>query len=90
MKTVIVQHEVKNFSEWKKIFDADQDNLVKEGVQLKELYKSNTNENDVTMIFEISDEPGLFDKVMSDPQRQADMKNGRVVSASSISILNKV
>ncbi|WP_417372303.1 DUF3764 family protein [Gelidibacter japonicus] len=90
MKTEIVQHEVKNFSEWKKIFDADQDNLVKEGVQLKELYKSNTNENDVTMIFEISDEPGLFDKVMSDPQRQADMKNGGVVSASSISILNKV
>lgn len=90
MKTVIVQHEVKNFSEWKKIFDADQANLVKEGVQLKGLYKSNTNENDVTMIFEISDEPGLFDKVMSDPQRQAHMKNGGVVSASSISILNKV
>ncbi|WP_410004370.1 hypothetical protein [Aequorivita nionensis] len=51
MKTVIVQHEVKNFSKWKKIFDADQTNLVKEGVQLKGLYKSNTNENDVTMIF---------------------------------------
>ncbi|WP_445737798.1 hypothetical protein [Mariniflexile sp.] len=90
MKTVIVQHEVKNFAEWKKIFDADQPNLAKVGVQLKGLYKSDTNANEVTMIFEIPDEPGLFDKVMSDPQRQAAMKNGGVVSAPAISILNKV
>ena len=53
MKTVIVQHEVKNFAEWKKIFDADQPNLAKVGVQLKGLYKSVTNANNVTMIFEI-------------------------------------
>ncbi|NGX83562.1 hypothetical protein [Aequorivita sp. KMM 9714] len=90
MKTVIVQHEVKNFIEWKKIFDADQSNLQKEGVQLKDLYNSATNANDVTMIFEIPDEPGLFDKVMSDPQRQAAMKIGGVVSKPTISILNKV
>ena len=90
MSTVIVQHEVKNFAEWKKIFDADQPNLVKVGVQLKGLYKSDKNPNDVTMIFETPDEPGLFDKVMSDPQRQAAMKNGGVVSAPAVSILNKV
>ncbi|HBC05302.1 MAG TPA: hypothetical protein DC015_14180 [Aequorivita sp.] len=73
MKTAIVQHEVKNFTERKKIFDAHQPNLAKIGVQLKGLYKLDTNANDVTMNFEIPDESGLFNKVMSDRQGQTDM-----------------
>lgn len=90
MKTVIVQHEVKNFVEWKKIFDADQPNLEKVGIQLMGLYRSDKNANDVTMIFEIPEDLGLFDKLMSDPQRQAAMKNGGVIGAPAISELNKV
>ncbi len=30
MITVIIQHEVKDFKGWKKVFDADQPNLVKD------------------------------------------------------------
>ena len=42
------------------------------------------------MIFLIPDDPGLFEQVLSEPQRQVAMKNGGVVSAPAVSILNKV
>ena len=40
MVTAIIQHEVKNFAEWKKIFDADEPNRAKAGVKLIGLYRS--------------------------------------------------
>ncbi len=89
MVTAIIQHEVKNFAEWKKIFDADDPNRAKAGVKLIGLYTSVKNPNDVTMIFE-APSAELYDKMMSDPKRQEDMKKAGVVSAPTATILNKV
>ncbi len=52
MVTVIVQHEVKDFAQWKPVFDADEPNRAKAGVKLLGLYTSVKDPNDVTMIFE--------------------------------------
>ena len=89
MVRVIVQHEVKNFAEWKKAFDADKPKLTKAGVELKGLYTSAKNKNEVTMIFK-APSPELFDKIMSDPVRQKEIENAGVIGKLSVSILNKV
>ncbi len=89
MVTVIIQHEVKDFAEWKKIFDADEPNRSKAGVKLIGLYKSVKNPNDVTMIFE-APSAELYEKMMSDPARQEDIKKAGVISMPTATILNKV
>ena len=89
MVTVIMQHEVKDFAQWKPIFDADESNRAKAGIKLSGLYTSVKNPNDVTMIFEA---PGaeVLDTFMSDPNLQEAMKKGGVISAPVVSVLNKV
>lgn len=89
MVTVIVQHEVKDFTKWKKIFDADQSNLKKAGVEHKGLYTSVKNPKDITMIFKAPD-AALFGKIMSDPERLKAMEEAGVTTEPKISILNKV
>jgi len=89
MVTVIVQHEVKNFTEWKKVFDSDEPSRTQAGVKLSGLYTSVKNPNDVTMIFEAPNAE-LFDTMMRDPQRQKDIEKSGVVSAVNASILNKI
>ncbi len=89
MVTVILQHEVKNFEEWKKVFDEDEKGRAEAGVQLMGLFTSVKNPNDVTMIFVA---PGVetFNELMSDPQRQKDIERAGVIGAPAVSILNKV
>lgn len=89
MVKVIVQHEVKDFATWKKAFDADKPNLKKAGVKLKGLYTSFNKPNDVTMIFK-APSADLFDKIMSDPERQKAIENAGVIGGPKVSILKKV
>lgn len=49
MVTVILQHEVKDFAKWKKVFDDDEPGRANEGIKLKGLYTSVENPNDVTI-----------------------------------------
>jgi hypothetical protein len=89
MVTIIIQHEVKEFAEWKKIFDADEPNRTQAGVKQIGLYTSIKNPNDVTMIFE-APSVELYEKMMSDPARQEDLKKAGVISTPAATILNKV
>lgn len=89
MVTAIIQHEVQNFTEWKKVFDQDVPNLTKVGVKLIGIYTSVKNPNDVTMIFEAPD-PGIYDVMMSDPHRQAEIKRGGVIGVPKATFFNKV
>lgn len=89
MITVIVQHEVKDFAQWKPVFDADEPNRSKAGVSLKGLYTSVKNPNDVTMIFEVAD-AGMIDSFLNNPQLKEAMKEGGVISTPVVSALKKV
>jgi len=89
MVTIILRHDVKDFTEWKTYFDADEPNRANAGVKLLGLYTSVNNPNDVTMIFEAPDAE-LYYKMMSDLQLQETMKKAGVISAPHASILNKV
>ncbi|MBK7871635.1 MAG: hypothetical protein IPJ74_13650 [Saprospiraceae bacterium] len=89
MVIVMVQHEVKDFAAWKVIFDADEPNRAKEGVKLAGLYTALENPNDVTMVFE-APHAGIFDMLMSDPERQENIKKAGVISAPVAKMFNKV
>ncbi|WP_339895297.1 hypothetical protein [uncultured Algibacter sp.] len=89
MITVIVQHEVRDFLEWKKVFDADLPKLEKAEVKLMSLGTSTKNRNDVTMIFE-APSIEIFNSTLSDPQRQHDIEKAGVTSELKVSTLNKI
>lgn len=52
---ILVQHEVKNFRKWKKLFDRNDMRWHTAGLTLQSMYRSADNENEVTMIFEVAD-----------------------------------
>ena len=89
MVTAIIQCEVNDFTEWKNVFDQDVPNLVNAGVKLLGIYTAVQNPKDVTMIFEAPD-AGIYDVLMSDPTRQAEIKRSGVIGAPNATFLNKV
>jgi hypothetical protein len=89
MVTTIIQHEVKDFKEWKKVFDQDVPNLEKVGVKLINIYTLAKDPNNVTMIFEAPNTE-IYNVLMSDPHRQEEIKRGGVISSPSVTFLNKV
>lgn len=89
MITAIIQHEVKDFTEWKKVFDADQPDVEKAGAKLLGIFTSITNPNDVTMIYEAPNAE-LYDTLMSDPERQEAIKRAGVIGVPVARFLNKV
>ena len=89
MVTLIIQHEVKDFAAWKKVFDADVPNVEKAGARLVGVYRAVKNPNDITMIFEAPNVE-LYDTLMSDPNRQAEIQRGGVIGVPVATFLNKV
>ena len=89
MITAIIQHEVSDFTEWKKIFDADQPEVEKAGAKLLGLYTSVKNPNEVTMIYEAPNAE-LYDTLMSDPERQEAIRRAGVIGVPVATFLNKV
>jgi quinol monooxygenase YgiN len=89
MLTVIFQHEVTDFKEWRKAFDADEPNRAKAGLQSIGLFTSVHNPNDVTFIFEAPNAE-ILDAMMANPDFQATMKNAGVISVPVVKMYNKV
>lgn len=89
MPFAIIQNEVKDFNEWKKIFDADQPAVAAAGAKLMGIYTEIDNPRKVTMIYEAPD-VAIYDKLMSDPQRQADIQKAGVIGMPTATFLNKV
>lgn len=89
MITVIMQHDVKDYSHWKVKYDADEPNRSKVGVKQLGLYTSVKNPNDVTMIFEAPSEE-VFNTFTSDPRLQQEMQKAGVISVPVISLLKKM
>ncbi len=89
MVIAIIQHQVKEFTAWKKIFDTDVPNLTKAGIKVVGIYRSVKNPNDVTLIFE-APKVELYDIIMSDAKRQEDIKKAGVIGAPVVTFLNKV
>jgi hypothetical protein len=88
MVIVMLQHDVKDFTAWKVIFDGDEPNRAQAGVKLLGIYTALDNPNAVTTLFEAPD-AGLVGAMMSDPKRQEDMMKAGVTSAPVVQMFNK-
>ncbi|MDZ4758431.1 MAG: DUF3764 family protein [Bacteroidota bacterium] len=89
MVTVILTHEVKNFSEWKRAFDADDSNRQQAGVKINGVYNSIDNPNVVTIISEFPSAEALSG-MMSNPDMKATMEAAGVIGVPEAKILNKL
>ena len=89
MKTVIITHEVKNYSDWRKVYDADEVNRKKAGINLTGVYQSVNNPNLITLVGE-SPSVEAFTNFMANPKLKEAMAQGGVVGFPDAKVLNKV
>ena len=89
MVNVILTHEVKDFSIWKKGFDEGEPLRKKAGVKVNGVYTSFDNANFITLNLEF---PGVktVNEFMSNPELKASMEQAGVVSVPEVKILKKV
>ena len=88
MVTVIISHECKNYSDWKKAFDADEVNRLKVGFKIAGVYHSVDNANKITIIGEAPSVEAI-NGFMTNPALKAAMEKGGVIGMPDVKILNK-
>ena len=89
MITVVITHEVKNYSEWRKGYDEDEVNREKAGFKTTGEYQSVKNPNLVTVIGESPSEEAITN-FMSNPDLKAAMEKAGVIGMPDVKILNKL
>jgi len=89
MVTVIISHECKNYSDWKKVFDEDEVNRLKAGFKSTGVYHSFDNPNKISIIGEAPSVEAI-NGFISNPLLKAAMEKGGVIGMPEVKILNKV
>jgi hypothetical protein len=89
MVTVIISHECKNYSDWRKVFDADEENRSKAGFKSTGVYHSFDNANKIT-IFGEAPSAEVINGFMSNPALKEAMEKGGVIGMPDVKILNKI
>jgi hypothetical protein len=89
MNTVIITHEVKSYSNWKKVYDADEVNRSKAGFHVTGEYQSVDNQNLITIVGEAPSVEAIT-SFMTDPKLKEAMEKGGVVGKPDVKILTKV
>lgn len=89
MVTVIVSHECKDFSEWRKVFDADEENRAKAGIKISGVYQCVEDSNYVVVIGEAPDTE-MISGFMDNPELKESMEKGGVIGKPDVMILTKV
>jgi len=88
MVTVIINHECKDYSDWRKVFDADEANRLKVGFKSTGVYHSVENANKITIIGEAPSVEAIKG-FMEDPELKATMEKGGVISMPVVQLLSK-
>ena len=88
MVTVIISHECKNYSVWRKVFDADEVNRSKAGFKSTGVYHSFDNANKITIIGEAPSVEAIK-SFMVNPELKAAMEKGGVLGMPEVKILSK-
>lgn len=89
MVTVMLSHEVKNFDDWKVLFDSDEANRASAGLNMHGVFQAHDNPNKVTIIGEAPSAEAVF-AFVSNPALKEAMEKGGVISAPEMKILSKV
>lgn len=88
MASMLIQHNVKNFSEWKRVFDSVAGLRATNGEISAHIYRGESEPNRVTAIFEW-DSLANAHKYAQSPELKAAMEKAGVEGAPSIYFLNE-
>jgi hypothetical protein len=88
MVTVVISHECKNYSDWRKVFDEDEVNRSKAGFKSTGVFRAVDNANKITIIGEAPSVEAI-QGFMANPTLKAAMEKGGVIGMPDVKILSK-
>ncbi len=88
MSSMLVQHQVKNFAEWKKLFDSNIDLRKRSGELSAHVYRNESDPNNITALFKW-DSLANAQKFAHSPELKAAMEKAGVMGQPSIFFLNE-
>ncbi len=86
---MLVQHKVKDFADWKNVYDSVADMRANNGELSDQIYRDASNPNSLTVIFNWDSLENAQQYAQS-PELKAAMEQAGVVGPPSISFLNEV
>ena len=89
MVKTMIAHDVKNFTEWKKGFDADATNRKKMGVKVTGVFRDFNNPNRVIVTANVPNKAAA-QAFVSNPELATAMEKAGVVGMPDFRILKKV
>ena len=88
MATMLVQHKVKNFAEWKKVYDSIAGLRASNGELSDQVFRDASNPNKLTLVFKWDSLPNA-QKWAQSPELRAAMEKAGVDGPPSISFMNE-
>ena len=88
MAGMLIQHKVKDFSAWKKVFDSVAGLRASSGELSTQIYHDASDPNDLTLVFKW-DSVANAQKFAHSPELHAAMEKAGVASPPSIHFLNE-
>jgi hypothetical protein len=87
--TLIVSIEVEDYAKWKQMFDSAEEMRANMGIKLKGLYRSATDENQVTIL---SEYPSLeiAQKIISSPIWEENQRKSGVIGGFKTGFFNEI
>ena len=89
MFNVLVNHKVRDYKEWKKVFDGFIDNRRSGGEKSFRIFHPANDANNLTLLFEW-DNRANAEKFMSSPNLKTAMERGGVLEEPTIQFLDQV
>jgi quinol monooxygenase YgiN len=89
MASMLVQHKVKDFAEWKKVYDSVADLRASNGELSDQIYRDASDPNSLTVIFKW-DSLAKAQQYANSPELKAAMEKAGVVGPPNIYFLNEV
>ncbi len=89
MASMLVQHKVKDFAEWKKVYDSVVDLRASSGELSDQIYRDASDPNRLTVIFKW-DSLANAQKYAQSPELKAAMEKAGVEGPPNIFFLNEV
>jgi heme-degrading monooxygenase HmoA len=88
MASMLIQHQVKDFAAWKKVFDSSKDLRTSNGELSSQVYHDASDPNKVTVINQW-DSLAKAQKFAHSPELKEAMEKAGVVGAPVVSFLNE-
>jgi heme-degrading monooxygenase HmoA len=89
MAAMMVRHSIKDFGDWKKVFDSQHDLRESSGMLSEKIYRDASNSNQLSILFKW-DSLDNAKNFSQSPELKAAMEKAGVIGRPDINFLNEV